>query len=462
MEGEAAAKREQLLMAEGGEGGMKGRSRRTKNYSSFRGPIVAIAHSKGHKIKAGAATMLDGIARDLIRRLTASASDFAIHCSCETIAPRHVHSAVKVTYPGELATHALNAMEGPVTKVKAHAQAVQKKSKGEAPSSGKNKIRTSELAGLMLPVKRVEHHIRALSNRSRVGGATATAVAAAVEYVLDQVIQLAAEFVKSEGMVEIANKHIASAINSDVELHALFSSKTFGVGPSIKALAAGVMVGAAGKEAQKLFLHGTEEGVVEKKKKKKKVHRRRPQAKTSRALEISCSISRKKKRSAKRSTRRRRRSSSRSALEASIRRSISRSLSRSASRKRRSTKRRRSSSRKKSAVMASIKRNISRSLKRKMGGPAPLPYYRRMQRGPSLTSSHRALEEAISRSRSRSRSMKRRRYTHRRSAKRSPRRSSVKRSYHRRSSSSSAKRSPRRYSAKRTTLTRGGRKAGRR
>ncbi|MDR3542376.1 MAG: hypothetical protein P4L69_15655 [Desulfosporosinus sp.] len=88
-----------------------------RNYSSFGGAIVKIAHSKKAGISKKAMMALDGVTRDLTIRLTAEASSLAEMDHRETVKPRDIVTATKLIFPGSLGQHAASQISPAVNRV---------------------------------------------------------------------------------------------------------------------------------------------------------------------------------------------------------------------------------------------------------------------------------------------------------------------------------------------------------
>lgn len=134
------------------------------------------------------------------------------------------------------------------------------------------KVSKTSVAGLVIPVGRVEKYVRETSHRGRVGYATATAISAAVGYVLEQLIDLAVAAMQNHKRLRIDRVHLQEALTADKELGAVIPSESIGAGFAGSAIE---MTMEMEEEKQKK----KEEGACEKKKRKK---RARPASSCSR------------------------------------------------------------------------------------------------------------------------------------------------------------------------------------
>ncbi|MDR3542377.1 MAG: hypothetical protein P4L69_15660 [Desulfosporosinus sp.] len=134
----------------------------------------------------------------------------------------------------------------------------------------------TEVAGLTIPVSRIEHYVRDSTTRDRVSYATATAVSAAVGYVIEEFLNLAIEAMHGMKNKRITTRHLQHALANYPELAAVIPMESIGTG---------------------VVPHEVEEG-EEKPKKRKKSHKRarspkRGKTSTSRRRSKKWSASRK-------------------------------------------------------------------------------------------------------------------------------------------------------------------------
>ncbi|XP_021394372.2 histone H2A [Lonchura striata] len=103
------------------------------------------------------------------------------------------------------------------------------------PGSGAKKSKSSK-AGLQFPVARVHGLLRRGKYADRIGSATAVCLAAVMEYVTAEVLELAGNAARDSRQVKILPRHIQLAVRSDDELNKLFACVTIpqgGVMPNI-------------------------------------------------------------------------------------------------------------------------------------------------------------------------------------------------------------------------------------
>ncbi|PAV79332.1 hypothetical protein WR25_15544 [Diploscapter pachys] len=107
---------------------------------------------------------------------------------------------------------------------------------GKIRSKGKSR---SSRAGLQFPVGRIHRKLRKGNYAQRVGGGTAVYLAAALEYLAAEVLELAGNAARDNKKTRINPRHLQLAIRNDEELNKLLSGVTLsegGVLPNIHAV----------------------------------------------------------------------------------------------------------------------------------------------------------------------------------------------------------------------------------
>ena len=97
--------------------------------------------------------------------------------------------------------------------------------------------RRSELAGLQFPVGRIHRHLRQGEYADRIGSGAPVYLAAVLEYMTAEVLELAGNFARDNHKQRIAPEHLQLAIRSDNELNKLLYGVTIaqgGVLPNIQ------------------------------------------------------------------------------------------------------------------------------------------------------------------------------------------------------------------------------------
>jgi|UniRef100_A0A914E445 histone H2A len=108
---------------------------------------------------------------------------------------------------------------------------------GKAKSGGKSKTRSSR-AGLQFPVGRLHRLLRKGNYAERVGSGAPVYLAAVLEYLAAEVLELAGNAARDNKKTRINPRHLQLAVRNDEELNKLLSGVTIaqgGVLPNIHA-----------------------------------------------------------------------------------------------------------------------------------------------------------------------------------------------------------------------------------
>jgi len=141
----------------------------------------------------------------------------------KTLTSKDILYAVRICMPGELAKHAISEATKAVTK---YNNTVNSR-KGQ---SGGEKIRKSVAAGLMVDVGKVARYIRSHVVAERVGGSAPVFLAAVLEYMFAEIIELAGNATRDEKKKQIAPRAIMFSIRNDEELNSFFHNSIIGGG----------------------------------------------------------------------------------------------------------------------------------------------------------------------------------------------------------------------------------------
>ena len=110
--------------------------------------------------------------------------------------------------------------------------------KAKTSAAGKSKSRSSR-AGLQFPVGRVHRHLRKGAYGARVGAGAPVYLAAVLEYLAAEILELAGNAARDNKKTRISPRHLQLAVRNDEELNKLLSGVTIaqgGVLPNIHAV----------------------------------------------------------------------------------------------------------------------------------------------------------------------------------------------------------------------------------
>jgi len=113
---------------------------------------------------------------------------------------------------------------------------------GRGKSSGKSKTASksrSSRAGLQFPVGRIHRHIKKASIGARIGAGAPVYLAAVLEYLAAEILELAGNAARDNKKSRITPRHLQLAVRNDEELNKLMGGITIaqgGVLPNIHAV----------------------------------------------------------------------------------------------------------------------------------------------------------------------------------------------------------------------------------
>jgi len=147
---------------------------------------------------------LNSVLTTLGKKLSARAGELAKSRGAQTVTARDVQTAVRSLLPGELSKHAVSEGVKAVTKFKV---------------TTKGKL--SARAGLQFPVARTATLMRENVCLDRLGASAAVYLAAVLEYLSAEMLELAGNAARDKKKHRITVRHLYLAVESDEELHGL-------------------------------------------------------------------------------------------------------------------------------------------------------------------------------------------------------------------------------------------------
>ena len=101
---------------------------------------------------------------------------------------------------------------------------------GKGKGKGGKSVSRSSRAGLQFPVGRIARHLRTGNYARRVGGAAPVYLAAVLEYIVAEVLELAGNAAKDNKRSRITPRHIQLAVRNDDELNQFFGNSVIASG----------------------------------------------------------------------------------------------------------------------------------------------------------------------------------------------------------------------------------------
>eukprot|EP01111_Echinosteliopsis_oligospora_P002926 TRINITY_DN1473_c0_g1_i1.p1 TRINITY_DN1473_c0_g1~~TRINITY_DN1473_c0_g1_i1.p1 ORF type:complete len:289 (+),score=64.53 TRINITY_DN1473_c0_g1_i1:53-868(+) len=193
-----------------------------------------------------AMSCINDIVNHLLRIIVNEADNLADFVKKATITSREVQTSIRLTYPGELAKHAVSEGTKAVTKynsstvddsyssaptqpkLPAAAGGAQKTTKPAKSQRARVQSRSSA-AGLQFPVGRIHTAMKKIAGGKRVGAGAPVYLAAVLEYISAEVLELAGNAARDNKMARITPRHIMLAVFNDEELHKLLILQCGGV-----------------------------------------------------------------------------------------------------------------------------------------------------------------------------------------------------------------------------------------
>jgi histone H2A len=122
---------------------------------------------------------------------------------------------------------------------------------GRGKSSGSNKaVSRSSKAGLQFPVGRIARYLKQGKYAERVGAGAPVYLAAVLEYLAAEVLELAGNAAKDNKKTRIIPRHIQLAVRNDEELNKLMHNATIASGGVLPNIANDLLPNKKGKEGK--------------------------------------------------------------------------------------------------------------------------------------------------------------------------------------------------------------------
>ena len=165
-------------------------------------------------ISKKAMVVMDSFVHDMLIKISEEARELALTSGKTTITAREIQTSVRLILPGELAKHAVSEGTKAVTKFSSIME--------DGPGSGP-RMTQSVKAGLQFPVGRVRRILKERT-KNRMGAGAPIYLAAVLEYLSAEILELAGNASRDNKKVRIIPRHIQLAIRNDEELNKLLQN----------------------------------------------------------------------------------------------------------------------------------------------------------------------------------------------------------------------------------------------
>lgn len=186
-------------------------------YTSYRVFVHRILKAEHPNIGVGgpALTVLDKAVQYLIKMLMYHADVARRQEGVKTITSRHVQTAVRLWFPGEMAKRAVTAG----TKILARYTTYMTRKEKES-----EKASISNVIGLHIPVSRVKKAMKKYTSdcSCRVSDSGAVYLASVVEYVIGEMIDVSSHLARDNKKARIVSRHIFLGVRNDRDLDRIF------------------------------------------------------------------------------------------------------------------------------------------------------------------------------------------------------------------------------------------------
>lgn len=154
---------------------------------------------------------------DLINKYSAKSLELIQMTKSKTISTVEIETITKTFLPGEVVNHAVSEGSKAVSK---YDESIKNKEKGDSMSK-------AERAGLTVAPPRVEAIMRSYVGKTRLGQNTSIYLAAVIEYLIAEILELAGNAARDNNRVRINDRFILLAIENDEELKELSKRLNF-------------------------------------------------------------------------------------------------------------------------------------------------------------------------------------------------------------------------------------------
>jgi histone H2A len=209
------------------EGKKERKPKRVQTFASYIYKVLKQVHPD-NGISKKAMSIMNSFVMDFFDKIVIESGKLARYSKRSTISSREVQSAVRLVLPGELAKHAVSEGTKAVTKF-THPDGASKGKGGRGGAKKKHESRSAK-AGLQFPVGRIARHMKNARVASRIGAGAPVYLAAVLEYLVAEILELAGNAAKDNKRTRINPRHITLAVRNDEELDILLKNVTVASG----------------------------------------------------------------------------------------------------------------------------------------------------------------------------------------------------------------------------------------
>jgi len=187
-------------------------------------------------ISAKAISIMNSFVNDIFERIASEAGKLVTQNKKSTLSSREVQTAVRLLFPGELAKRAVSEGTKAVTKYTSSKRRLEQRGRLLSKAEAKAKTRSFR-AGLQFPVGRVHRFLRKGHYASRIGSGAPVYLAAVLEYLSADILELAGNAARDNKKSRIVPRHLQLAVRNDDDLNKLLTGVTIakgGVLPNIQ------------------------------------------------------------------------------------------------------------------------------------------------------------------------------------------------------------------------------------
>lgn len=193
------------------------------NYSTYIRQILKIVH-EDTGINGEAMMVVNDILSHTLVLIKRTAAELARLGGTKTVNSRDIQSAVRMILPGLLNQHAARQGVAAVTRFNSN------------PAKGDKSAR----AGVIVSIGRVARHLKKNLDM-RVSGDAPVYMAAVLQYVVAELLELAGNVARNQKKVRITPRHIALALMNDRELEKLYNKVVIASGGVLPNIAAALL-----------------------------------------------------------------------------------------------------------------------------------------------------------------------------------------------------------------------------